>query len=594
MQGRFSAKEERYRNNVLSGELLEQSLQRIINDVVAILQDYCGPNSGYIALFSTALDGRKVTKFTRDGINTLRAIEYVNPIDSYVVSLLQYIGAGLERRAGDGTTSSMILSAKLIQQMRANFTGVPHQLPYYKLQAAYQQYCELIITALAEYTIKPEETDHELIYGIAYHQALTSSHGDAELAKIVATLLSSLPRRAWSHMIYRQEAIETNERYRVELNDATYSCTCNLMDGRMCNTPLGNAVMYDSAVLIVPPYELNSNSVLTQMIMEKLEALTVDDPPTVCMFLRPANDVASALYQLYARKRAEGIKLVIVWLPDGVAARCNDVNAIYAIHGIDSINSEQPPLMLEGIKVHVEHDTIKLYNFGGYDETGIHIGASNPEHAVCRFLEVLNANIRNLEVDKTRINNASNAEKLKAMRNNIEFKCLGNIVIGGQIYESTAAKDVLEDVLSATREAITSGVLLGGFRSLQLASVELSIRLNRQQAGSRSQTEQERMVGVIASMFAGVINKFNQAMMGDLDAVPALSSIQTSVDVVTGAVIPFTRENLMKINHPMITQSFSAYTEFLKRFGDICPKIVCMTRMIVPNAINDLEPVDES
>lgn len=581
--GKFNASEVRYLNNVISGDDLNKILKRILTDANDILLDYCGPNSGHMAIFNTTHDARKMTKFTRDGINILRAIEYANPIDSYVMSMLQYIGAGLERRAGDGTTSAMLLSVNIINRLRELCIGKDDSvvIPYHKLQKEYVDFSAWMLKKLKQASIVPKDGETELIRGIAYHQALTSSHGDVELANIVSELLASLPRRAWSHMIYRQEAIETDTRYRLEINTATYSCTGNLMDGRMNNAPLGNSMIHENAKVIIPPHELHSNSHLTIELVAMLEALDANSEPTVCLLLRPSNDVASTLYQLYARKRDENVKLAIVWLPDGIASRCNDVNAIYSIKNIDIINqSFESLLILENVTVKFEHDQLKLYGFGEYDAEGILKGSLEEKNAACRYLKILNMNIENFEAQKTQIGNADKANRLRTMRNNIEFKCLGNIVIGGQIYEATAAKDVLEDVLSATREAISSGVLLGGFRSISVIINDIDVELAK-----------ETLLKNMLAVFLLAIFDLNSAMINKSEYQQLVERIHdnTSLDIVSGAIVPFNTEGLTQREAPVITQSFSAYSEFLKRFGDLCPKIVCMTRMIVPDAINDLE-----
>ncbi len=111
-----------------------------------------------------------------------------------------------------------------------------------------------ILPNLENEAITPQERDKDLIRGIAYHQAMTSSHGDEELAIMVADLLSSVPTKSWDHQTYRVESVETVDRFKVEYDEASFTTTdANLVDNRMFNNAFGNSVEYDTATLVVFP-----------------------------------------------------------------------------------------------------------------------------------------------------------------------------------------------------------------------------------------------------------------------------------------------------------------------------------------------------
>lgn len=567
---KFSTTKLRHVTNVISGDELNNTLETIVDDTCNLLLDYCGPTAGFAAIFSTLNDGRDSTKFTKDGINIIRALEYANPLDAYVLSLLRYIGAGLEKAAGDGTTSSMILCAKVLMRLRkeANKKDGP---TYRDVVDTYNAFVAAILLELDNLSIN-SGTDIDLVRGIGYHQALTSSHGDVELSELVSDLLASLPQRAWNHLIYRQEAIETDELYRVEINNSSYSCNATLLDGRMYNNELGNAVNHKSATLVVCPYELYTNSLEFTDVVELLEKRVKEDAPLVIVCPPPDSVVAKRIDTLYNEKRKEGCSITILWLTQPIAPRCEDSTAIFAICGIDSVTTEQSLLILEDIPVKFEHHILKLYNLVEYTPEGYHPDLDDPASAVSRFLFVLDSNIQYAEDNPNQASAKRAMDRLHAIRNQVEFSGIGNIVIGGQIYGAESARDILEDVLAATRESITGGCLIGGYRSLAQAI-----------SNCMDTTKTTPLFEAIADAFYAAILELNLAISDNTRGV----SFDRSFNVITNTSEDFTKEALMDKNSGMVIQSTTSYKELLKRFGDIIPKIVCMTRMIVPNAIDE-------
>lgn len=586
MSEKISLNRGRFMHNVISGEKLEETLTRVIDNAVEILKDYCGPHSGFVTLFDRTDRGKKNAKFTKDGINIMRGMQYANPLDDHVQSLLQYIGIGLEKAAGDGTTSAMIICATVVKKLRqCLYEELEGRVSHQEFSAAYDKMVEKIESELGRLVIVPQETDADFIRTVAYHQALTSSHGNEDLAQLVSTLLAGLPRRAWEHMVYRMEPIETDTKYRIEIDDASYSCKGTLSDGRMFNSDLGNTVEHEQATIVVPPYELISSSPYFDQVKAQLVEMTPDSDPLVLLLQEPDKVVWREIDRLYNEKRNIGCKIVINFFTKPIAARCTDPNCIYAICGIDAVNTEPELLVLPKIRYRFEHDTIKLFDLVTYTEEGYHPDSEVPSSPVNRLLYIIDANITHISSDPNQMQAQYITNRLKELRNTIEFASIGNVVIGGQIYEQQAAKDVLEDVLAASREAILSGVLLGGYRSLGQAIKNLMA-----EDGFNDSKGYEQPIA--QALYEAILVVNQSVLRGCVDE--DIEKFDTSVDVVSGMQFEFCDTALRQTDWPVIVQSMTSYMELLKRFGDIVPKLVCMTRMILPDAIDDVEEEKES
>lgn len=623
MSEQFSLDRARYMNNVLKGNQLNETIDRILNDLLTTLEQYCGPNRGMAALFSTTVDGRKVAKFTKDGVNIIKNIQYANPVDQHIHTLFEYVGKGLENKAGDGTTSAMMLTAYVVREMRR--LSKEQSYVYQELVTAFNQFYEQMVDALSKIAILPKDGDTELINAIAYHQAMTSSHGNVKLSKLVAELLSGLPKRAWECLIYHEEMVETDTTYKLLVDDSSYSFMSNVMDGRMYNSETGNRIEHERCTLLVAPHELTTESACLHDLTTRIEKHKKEDDPLLIILAQPSGMAYNTIHQLYAKKRGEGCEQTVMFVKDLISSNVNDLTAIYAICGVNSTLGESTEMLEKGgIRYQYRNGRSYLYGLVEYGPDKIHPDAYNTSTPVGSLLRNCKAYLEMYENDQTDRNASYIVKRIRAIQNSVEFSGIGTVVIGGPLYEQQAARDVLEDVLSACRESVTRGVLLGGYRSLakvldtnfyedgnpvfltptqiqemtQKYFKDSTLVNNNILKFSKRSTEQVELCynqvlkeGIIVPQLVNVVANallfLDAAICNQEEYVECEYMGETSFDVLSGQTCVFNEDNLKNLDNRMILQSLTSYTEWLKRLADIGPKLIGMDSAILPNAFHE-------
>lgn len=551
---------------------LNSALSRVFGDARDLLYAFSGPESGFASVLTNTQDGRTDVKFTRDGINILSAVEYANPIDQHLLSTLQYIGRGMEKAAGDGTTSSMIVMTKFVELLRDNKSESLNPISYREFNDLYNVLETEIINELDAIAIKPDTNDKELLSIVSFNQAMTSSHGNVELSNIVSDLVTSLPIKALDSLTYRREYVETDDIYKVEINDADFYTECGPMDQRMYNTTIGSGIEFDSATIMVPDDNLIEGSESMVKILTRIGEMTKENGPLVLLIPPVSNNVGRILQEAYTNARKEGLELVILYMHINEANRCTPLNAIFAMRGLDNMAAPQGCMLIENVRVKYEHDMIHLYGIVEYGDDKIHPGITDPSSAISKFLFVLDDTIEMYRVSHN-VNSKHSVMRLNEIRNMVEFSGVGRIVIGGPLYESSAAQDIIEDVLVAARESVVSGCVLGGYRSLHKALSNIENK------------------SFLAKILMECIEEYNDKLLGWCFENTSIKDYNLSLDLDTKTEVEFTKHSLLD-EQPMILQSVTSYVEFLKRMGDIVPKLVYMTRLVIPNAINDIKEIE--
>ena len=96
--------------NIIEHDEIRSTMMETFIELAEKLKKHCGPFSG-TAILTNPDDMMAEPVFTKDGINIVNAISYAAPMQDFVRKQLAYMGARIDRSAGDGTTSSMIIMA---------------------------------------------------------------------------------------------------------------------------------------------------------------------------------------------------------------------------------------------------------------------------------------------------------------------------------------------------------------------------------------------------------------------------------------------------------------------------------------------------
>lgn len=562
------------KHNMLFGKELNDAFERVCLLLENLLTQYCGPNAGYMALFDTTMNGQRSAKFTKDGINVISELRLKRPEDEYILSLLQTVGRGMESKVGDGTTSSILLCIKSLNKLR-DMTRTKH-ITYRKFVTTY---CKLIreLERRME-ALKIRGTDEASIRGIAYHQAMTSSHQDAEMSAIVAELFSTIPVKAWTNISYRMEAYETERRFHLEYDEASYACKATLYDNTMFTDELGIEADHTGKVIILPmqpTYGSEMYEKLKTIISE--QASKTESIMIICE--TPDNVIGREISEIYNKEFYKGNVVGFYWLTgtNNQMVMCTDLDALCSCAGYDR-RQEKMPIVLSGIRTRWTAGRLQVFNLCKYDKTGRHSDLEDSLSPMHKFIRLLNKKIEELTntLDRNKATEVTIRELTK-MKNIVEFQKAGQIVIGGPVYEQIASKDVVDDVVKSVSISLREGCLLGGFRSAMCCIEELL----------KETSEQDCCEQLILTVLLQVIREFNiqmyrQGKSEDIAIPSKVTDGRYSMDILQDMFIEFSKDSLSDLSHPMILQSKDSYSEFFKRFGDVIPRMIYTSGISIP------------
>ena len=162
--------------------------------IYSVLADHCGPYASDALVIQenpSNMKDKHYAIFTKDGINIVRSIEFISPIQKHIQYLVEYIGLRVESLSHDGTTTSMMLFTKLLEYYFDKIiTNEKTKNKAFRnnLKTEILKNIEDLKLILNENIITVEKlaSDFDISYKealrfVAHNQAMISSKGDVEL-----------------------------------------------------------------------------------------------------------------------------------------------------------------------------------------------------------------------------------------------------------------------------------------------------------------------------------------------------------------------------------------------------------------------------
>ena len=268
-------------------ELVVKSLDQCIE----LLKGQCGPSAGYAMVINNyrADESFEPNIFTRDGIKTLRSVEFMSPLQKYVGELMTYIGGRVDDHAKDGTTTSILFSAALMKNLISAHAGLDKfKLSVFNINLITKQVFEELLNKLGDFTydikklagLKEDETlsveDEAKWAGIiAFTQALSSSGGDVELAQAMKTIMEKSPSISWDSIDFHTSRMESKEPWIVEIPDYDYRLPCSIETKGVMNHAGASELLLKDVKVLSAATPLSDASLVTERILSWLD--TDDD-----------------------------------------------------------------------------------------------------------------------------------------------------------------------------------------------------------------------------------------------------------------------------------------------------------------------------
>lgn len=494
-----------------------------------VLIKHCGPLSGYAMLIDQNSLGENFQPsiFTRDGIQILRTVDMVSPLEGYIKNILAYIGTRVDNYAKDGTTTSMLFAARFLRIVLSHVEDLPKFSNYKTNQlleeviTKFNNYLKELTFDVNKWASKPvdlqhpnkESIDFEIAYRdylkdpvnhprpdiridipdnlseaeqmklageIAFCQALSSSGGDLELARVMQQIFEASPPVSWEFITFNNSPKETDKLFIADVpeHDIKFPASPCLPGAVMYNHALQTEYLQDDVRVAIVLDPLSDGDLVTEKLIKYLEDYPGDKP---IMVIAPAVDpgITFAIRNMNMT-REEPVRL---WMYQGNTVIASQTYAwelmiAAAICGEEPYNKKtQVEDKYEDIntfmtrKVHYHDGTMYLYSsVEPLKDTCLHPYYVHPEQGPQYYQEL----VKSL---KTQIDLYTNGHKpdgrtltyFMEMLNKLVCIHRPTLLLGGTTHDQVASAPVAQDVLGAIMSSLKHGALINGCYAAYLA-----------------------------------------------------------------------------------------------------------------------------
>lgn len=460
--------------NITGKEKIKSMVFNTFDTITSTLQQHCGPYSAF-AITHRVGDQISEPVFTNDGINIVKTMSFLNPIQDFARRNIAYIGSRVESKVGDGTTTAMILASSFMKYMsdpdNIPLQEVLSQVSYTELVTLYNTAIDAIKEKIEHGSVTVGIHQPELVEKVAYCQAFTSSHGDIELSTAIAKLFKSLPVEAWPYIYYYREPAETTVRYYVKSDDRQFATKVTVMNKNMFNHKLGTQYKRKGVDLFVYTDILTSGDELTWTpLKEAIENAIMDKKPLVV--LCPDNVdgyTRRAITELLVEDKEHVVALFTHHMEHPVL---NDFRILTLLTKQQDLQTRSYIVRNVDIEC-IGHD---LSVDGIYKSTDSVFNPILDDEDYPLFkqqVEEIRSLIDQAKEESVSRNTVNEITHYVSIYNRLLFQKKHMIVVGGLAYDNSAAMDVLMDTVNAVNRSLTQGFTGGANTAFCSALIEL-------------------------------------------------------------------------------------------------------------------------
>lgn len=466
-------------NNIVSKGIVREVQMETLRIISNSLKNSYGPN-GSTTEIRSIIDKNDTgrTDYTKDGHKILGAIKFNKPIELSIVDDLRNITRNTIKNIGDGTTSSIILSDLLFEELYnyCSTFNVSEKEILNEIKTVADSVCSIIES-------NKQDVDLDKIYDIAY----TSTDGDKDIAKHIKDIYQE-----FGNSVYIDVGVSNTEKSLIKSYDGltidsgyfnpnfinnTKNSTCEIRDPKIyifedpidtpemlsllghiitdnIITPLRNrhnkdnknydinstSEMETPTVILAPKY---SNDIRNEIdtVINTLGSFTPANRPKLLMVTN-----ITRIDYLYDLARLSGAKLIKKYIDTeiqkediqkGLAPTTKTIHkfagsADLVISDVKSTKFINPSLM--------------------FDENG------NKSEVFKNLVDSLKAELHKLEEDKTEV---AQLNRLRRRIKSIECNMVDYLVGGISYTDRDAKKDLVEDAVLNCRSAAENGIGFG-------------------------------------------------------------------------------------------------------------------------------------
>ena len=419
------------------------------NPIVSDCLGYCaalvGATYGPRGKFVILTDGKKSVT-TKDGVSVLRALNFDNPTESGVLEVIR--GAALDtlEKAGDGTTSTIILANLIYARFK---------------QDDFMDKDRIIKDILANIQLKSKSIsigDKEI-----YDVALTSVAGDVALARAVTDAFEYAQKNNLKTVI----AVQNNGGDTFCKTGDSMSFSANVIDTAFYNS--AKSVDMSDCKIVVASSEISGESEIVQLVETCIRS---DIKDLVILAPKFAMNALAALSMNH--RRVINIFPAVVDGGDATKTKLS-LESVAVSTGASFIGVES------GVSLG-DVDCKKMGSLSKFSVRGKNISIEvKPldDHKKKKISDLKKSHIETL----SRAGTDEEREMIKYLISILD-KTVVKIMIGGSSHNSVVErKDRADDCINSIELALAGGVVLGGGEAYRLMADNVNVKTDISSAG---------------------------------------------------------------------------------------------------------------
>lgn len=458
----------------------DEVLKTII-ELKSILENHCGPYSKYSIIDNPFMINEPT--FTKDGFNIMRNLELSSPVGKMIHKMVVYVGNKISNHIGDSTTTGMLITLNLLYDLLSN-QKITDTFDDYTF-AELDRFCKVIFHLLNEEIEKNKVTvdrlmtklnnqldKSDIVRGIAYAQAFTSSHGDREVAEVISEMFAELPEESLNNLSFIRSGWETEEKISLKREDYQYNCRSDIISPFMLNAENQTKIYGENVTIDVFNPTLVIESIETQTLINNIKQHYIEGKNYLILATGACHQTRMTLQKLFIDLRREVTHDVmpvfgICFVPL-VEPNLNDTLILSLVAGIKYPQTNKVN-RIENVTVEFDKGQLKLGNLYTEKST-IHPNLrpwyKNPDY------EIFNNIFQSLEglIDKIKSSapdylNNETFQNYVRLKNNLILNKRISVFIGGNSYDITTLTDIVEDCVAAVKRSLTNGFVPAGLLS---------------------------------------------------------------------------------------------------------------------------------
>ena len=454
------------KSNVVSGETLRDIQSKTLNETKDFLSKTFGPMGSNTKIITGAAQQDISSVYSKDGLKVLSKLINSGPIEASIVEELIEITRHVEKEVGDGTTSTVILSALIFDRLRR--IEKAENIPPYELMRRFDTVVDMIKEEIKSHT---QEITLDHIYNIA----MISTNGNERVSNDIKNIYEK-----FGFNVDLNVGISTDENTMIKEYDGLtitegYSDPVYINNKEENTSEIHNAKIYhfsdpvDNFQMVSLFEAIIDNNIYQQLNQNKAPI------PTVIVCPKISRDTSAILKKLvnqlygFDAQDAQNAKPPILIVTNVVASDEIIMDDIANLCGCKSITKYiDKELYKKDVEAGNAATVETISEFAGEAELVVADGKKtkfiNPKHminsetgekdpkytAMVNFLET--------EISNASDKNANELGLLKKRLSALKANLVDYLVGGITISDRDAKKDLAEDAIKNCKSAALYGV----------------------------------------------------------------------------------------------------------------------------------------